>query len=56
MILTYHFGDGCPFTTMAVIEEKEPWEMQAIYIRVVNRATPSRHSADQWLHGEQATT
>lgn len=55
MILTYHFRDRYPFTTMAVVEEKEPWETQALYIRVMNRATPSHHSAAQWLPGAQAT-
>lgn len=40
---------------MALVEEKEPWEEQALYIRVTNWAAPSRHSDTQRLHGSQAT-
>lgn len=40
---------------MAVVEEKEPWETQALYIRVTSWATPSHHSDTQRLHGSQAT-
>lgn len=40
---------------MALVEEKEPREEQALYIRVTNWATASRHSDTQRLHGSQAT-